>query len=595
MKNIDNFLLIHPKTDYENELWGGIDLLQKREVSFFRIVNGLISTYNEIEFLERYYSNGLKQIEKFMYIPEPNKNYENETLNLALMSLKNFCDECSKIHEEFANSINKLVLEYQTLLQKNRKEVPNFVLNYHNKNNKYNNDCLKLEQYKKEYYEESEKAVQRYQEYLIVEKKQSKKSKNDSMKKKYNEQFLKAHEKEQAYLDYINEMNIKRENFIEDMKQAYKLFENFDGEYINQIKEIGQKLIKCQFDTLNNMIIETKKYENILDKINFSQDLIIFSVTRRTHKRYPPKITFNPFNSSKAASLMIENVQTSIEKNFKNSKTEISKSIKDLLPKYIQETFSYKEPELQPKNFENESYANIEMILHKIREGFIDEETKKQMKKYLEVDKKKLYFLEGLNKIRGKYPCLNKQSFSALVELFKFAIKLSYQKKDYDSLRYILILAQTFYTTTEKDAKYLLLENLKSMEIWKDEQLWQELIKSEIIYNIDQKKGKVIIKDEFDSQAMNLIYNTLLTYKFVMQIVQLDRNTISTILIDYANEYGLSSECKESLKFPLKHNQEIDDIPNESLLLPIGECNGLSLLNSTFLIDKSYKYDNNEF
>ena len=152
MKNIDNFLLINPKTDYENELWGGIDLLQKREVSFFRIVNGLISTYNEIEFLERYYSNGLKQIKKFMYIPEPNKNYENETLNLALISLKNFCDECSKIHEEFANSINKLVLEYQTLLQKNRKEVPNFVLNYHNKNNTYNNDCLKLEQYKKEYY-----------------------------------------------------------------------------------------------------------------------------------------------------------------------------------------------------------------------------------------------------------------------------------------------------------------------------------------------------------------------------------------------------------------------------------------------------------
>ena len=200
-----------------------------------------------------------------------------------------------------------------------------------------------------------------------------------------------------------------------------------------------------------------------------------------------------------------------------------------------------------------------------------------------------------MNKIRGKYPCLNKQSFSALVELFKSAIKLSYQKKDYDSLRYILILAQTFYTTTDKDAKYLLLENLKTMEIWKDEQLWQELIKSEIIYNIDQKKGKVIIKDEFDSQAMNLIYNTLLTYKFVMQIVQLDRNTISTILIDYANEYGLSNECKESLKFPLKHNQEIDDIPNESLLLPIGECNGLSLLNSTFLIDKNYKYDNNEF
>ena len=32
-----------------------------------------------------------------------------------------------------------------------------------------------------------------------------------------------------------------------------------------------------------------------------------------------------------------------------------------------------KEPELQPKNLENESYANIEMILHKIREGFIDE------------------------------------------------------------------------------------------------------------------------------------------------------------------------------------------------------------------------------
>lgn len=594
MKNIQNFLPVQEKIEYEKELWGGIEILQKREISLFRIVNSLISTYNEIEFLEKYYSNGLKEVKKLIYIPESNTNYENETLNLALISLRDYCDECNKIHDEFANLIHKLAGEYQNLLQKNRKEIPNLVLNYQNNNKKYNDECIQLEQYKKEYYEESEKAVQFYEEYVIVAKKQSRKSKIESMKKKYEKQSLQASEKEQAYLDYINETNIKRENFIQEMKKIYNSFAIFDEEYVNQIKEIGKKMVRYRIEAFNNLITETKKRENILDKINIFQDLAIFSVINRTHKRLPPKITFNPFNSSKAASLTIENIESSIQKNDKNSKVDASKEIKGILRKYIQESFSYKEPQLQPKNNENESYANIEMVVHKIREGFIDEETKKQMKKYLEIDNKKLYFLEGLNKIRGKYPCLNKQSFSALTELFKLAINISYQKKDYDSLRYMLILAQTFYTTTDKDAKYFLLEKLKDLEIWKREELWKEILKSEIVYNVDQKNGKVIIKEEFDSQLKNLVYNTLLTYKFTMQMIKLDRNTITNVLIDYANEYGLPDEFKESLKFPLKHNQEIDDVPNESLVLPISECNGLSLLNSTFLVDKNNRYDTNE-
>lgn len=551
---------------YESELWSGIDIIKDNEVIYKNILNSLIYTYSAIESIELNYYEELNHLGDLLYIPEV-----QNTLISALNANKIFIKEKANKHKAFSESVHKIAEELKESVILYSKTIPEVINNNRKSTEIFNSEMEKLEIIKKEYYDQSGKATQRYKEYKEYE--DTKKNKAQAAKKLYEKELAEAQNKEKNYLREINRMNGEREKYINAMNSYLKKCQGTDWKYIQTVQSCIQNYINIE----NKLLSEINDLSNELNKninsIDIISDLKQFASTNRTHRAIPQKIDFSPYSSA------LSNVQSLFDYT-------IQPTIVETLHRFLNETFNYKTPELEGDNSFN--YQLLEEYATSIRNGTITKEATEQLDKFLlNSSSYRLFFLRNLNRMRGKYPSLSKNTFEIVTKLLRFIVIKSLENKEYDLIRYVIILSETFYTITEKVPKLLIQEEMKADEFWQNESLWRELIRSQIISDIGFQKKKPIQKKDFDSQCKMTLYSVLLTFKFNMQSFDVSVDSINKLMEEYSKEYNVSEEEKAMLIISKKRNQNNRDTPNSSIMLNVIEKEEkLELINTDNISSK---------
>ena len=551
---------------YESELWSGIDIIKDNEVIYKNILNSLIYTYSAIESIELNYYEELNHLGDLLYIPEI-----QNTLISALNANKIFIKEKANKHKEFSESVHKIAEELKESVILYSKTIPEVINNNRKSTEIFNSEMEKLEIIKKEYYDQSGKATQRYKEYKEYE--DTKKNKAQAAKKLYEKELAEAQNKEKNYLREINRMNGEREKYINAMNSYLKKCQGTDWKYIQTVQSCIQNYINIE----NKLLSEINDLSNELNKninsIDIISDLKQFASTNRTHRAIPQKIDFSPYSSA------LSNVQSLFDYT-------IQPTIVETLHRFLNETFNYKTPELEGDNSFN--YQLLEEYATSIRNGTITKEATEQLDQFLcDSSSYRLFFLRNLNRMRGKYPSLSKNTFEIVTKLLRFIVIKSLENKEYDLIRYVIILSETFYTITEKVPKLLIQEEMKADEFWQNESLWRELIRSQIISDIGFQKKKPIQKKDFDSQCKMTLYSVLLTFKFNMQSFDVSVDSINKLMEEYSKEYNVSEEEKAMLIISKKRNQNNRDTPNSSIMLNVIEKEEkLELINTDNISSK---------
>ena len=551
---------------YESELWSGIDIIKDNEVIYKNILNSLIYTYSAIESIELNYYEELNHLGDLLYIPEV-----QNTLISALNANKIFIKEKANKHKAFSESVHKIAEELKESVILYSKTIPEVINNNRKSTEIFNSGMEKLEIIKKEYYDQSGKATQRYKEYKEYE--DTKKNKAQAAKKLYEKELAEAQNKEKNYLREINRMNGEREKYINAMNSYLKKCQGTDWKYIQTVQSCIQNYINIE----NKLLSEINDLSNELNKninsIDIVRDLKQFASTNRTHRAIPQKIDFSPYSSA------LSNVQSLFDYT-------IQPTIVETLHRFLNETFNYKTPELEGDNSLN--YQLLEEYATSIRNGTITKEATEQLDQFLlNSSSYRLFFLRNLNRMRGKYPSLSKNTFEIVTKLLRFIVIKSLENKEYDLIRYVIILSETFYTITEKVPKLLIQEEMKADEFWQNESLWRELIRSQIISDIGFQKKKPIQKKDFDSQCKMTLYSVLLTFKFNMQSFDVSVDSINKLMEEYSKEYNVSEEEKAMLIISKKRNQNNRDTPNSSIMLNVIEKEEkLELINTDNISSK---------
>ena len=551
---------------YESELWSGIDIIKDNEVIYKNILNSLIYTYSAIESIELNYYEELNHLGDLLYIPEV-----QNTLISALNANKIFIKEKANKHKAFSESVHKIAEELKESVILYSKTIPEVINNNRKSTEIFNSEMEKLEIIKKEYYDQSGKATQRYKEYKEYE--DTKKNKAQAAKKLYEKELAEAQNKEKNYLREINRMNGEREKYINAMNSYLKKCQGTDWKYIQTVQLCIQNYINIE----NKLLSEINDLSNELNKninsIDIVRDLKQFASTNRTHRAIPQKIDFSPYSSA------LSNVQSLFDYT-------IQPTIVETLHRFLNETFNYKTPELEGDNSFN--YQLLEEYATSIRNGTITKEATEQLDQFLcDSSSYRLFFLRNLNRMRGKYPSLSKNTFEIVTKLLRFIVIKSLENKEYDLIRYVIILSETFYTITEKVPKLLIQEEMKADEFWQNESLWRELIRSQIISDIGFQKKKLIQKKDFDSQCKMTLYSVLLTFKFNMQSFDVSVDSINKLMEEYSKEYNVSEEEKAMLIISKKRNQNNRDTPNSSIMLNVIEKEEkLELINTDNISSK---------
>ncbi len=552
---------------YESELWSGIDIIKDNEVIYKNILNSLIYTYSSIESIELNYSEELNHLSDLLYIPQVQSTFIS-----ALNANKIFIKEKADRHKAFSDSLHKITEELKESVILYSKAIPEVINNNRKSADSFNSEMEKLEIIKKEYYEQSGKATQRYKEYKEYEE-MKKNNKAQNAKKIYEKELSEAQTKEKKYLREINRMNSERERYIDAMNSYLKKCQSTDIKYIQTIQSCINNYIGIEKKILSEITDLSNELNDRISSIDIISDLKQFASTNRTHRSMPQKIDFAPYSSA------LSDVQSLFD-------SALKPSLMETLHRFLNSTFNYKTPELEGDNSEN--YKQLEEFATAIRDGTITEEATEQLDKILRNSSShRLFFLRNLNRMRGKYPSLSRRTFDIVTNLLRLIVQKSLEKKDYDSIRYVIILSETFYTITEKEPKFLIQEEMKGDECWKNEALWRELIRSQIISDIGNQKKKAIQKKDFDSQCKMTLYSVLLTFKFNMQSFEVSVDSINKLMEEFAKEYDVPEEEKGELIISKKRNQNIADSPTGSIMLnAIEKEEKLELINTDNISSK---------
>ena len=215
---------------YESELWSGIDIIKDNEVIYKNILNSLIYTYSSIESIELNYSEELNHLSELLYIPQVQSTFIS-----ALNANKIFIKEKADRHKAFSDSLHKITEELKESVILYSKAIPEVINNNRKSADSFNSEMEKLEIIKKEYYEQSGKATQRYKEYKEYEE-MKKNNKAQNAKKIYEKELSEAQTKEKKYLREINRMNSERERYINAMNSYLKKCQSTDIKYIQTIQ-----------------------------------------------------------------------------------------------------------------------------------------------------------------------------------------------------------------------------------------------------------------------------------------------------------------------------------------------------------------------
>ena len=532
--------------NYEKNLWLGfktINLNFKEERNIGKI---LLYIFTQKKNLECEYANGIKQLYEMFYTYYNNNNQNKSSLKLGIDSLLNEIVNESNIHLDNVKNIDDNVLKpFGNLLenqlkkgieladkiyltQNNFKKVVEHLKNIQSKfqsATKYAE--MSIISYEKEkYYSNNENNINNENEENHFNNKKKAFDKYDDKQKKF---LLMAKDYEKQYKDYIIEANNEREKYIKSSIEVYNSIQEMDESYINELKKYFIKITQCYIEMYNRLFDSKKNTIKLFNKINSSEDIEKFINENKTNYSYPSKFEFIPYTPE--FQLKIGNgIKEKEEYEIGNKALSIMNDIF----KYIPDEFK-DNPEME-KNF-----FKIDEIVKNIWKGENIENEK--LFKLFDYSIYRMQFLYNVNRFRteGLF-FLQKNSFYNLCSIMNYLLSKSYEQKDYQSIKFCMILSQTFFLGKEKNC--LVQDEIQKNNIFKNETIWEGLIDYSLNEEINNQNNYCNYFDEDkesrEKRIHSLCYINLITFWYNMKIFGLPIQNCKNVIRKYAEKYQIN-------------------------------------------------------
>jgi len=569
-------------TKTESEI--NINNQKKEEFSYINILysfrNTLINIFTSHKnIVEEIKLNLLNEKKEKMF--KNFENIENEYLNNKILfqfKLKKSESEINSLEHEYINEVKNNINSIFRYLQKNYKKNNEKIIN--NLETIKNSFCKeKEESYIKSILDYNNSYINYYKEnykffFKII--KYQFDTFNDILEsiqiftKIYSNETNNINKYYKDFFDYSKHFNIEKEikNLIFFYKDCQSKKPSFNKN-INNINDNANNKHISDFEEINN-----NNYENINDNNNDNNGIKTY-ITRYENdqlfneikKKYNTKI----FQKSKELILSFYNNSNNIKEKLDNFEEDNEKVLED--------------------EINNNIYNYLINIIDQLIEGKLSKKNFENFKNEINLSKNKTkFFLDYLNKNRGKLILINENAFDLIVEIFENILN---KNKNYPNLiEYIIILSQTFskkidnnnnnqnnnennINNNNNNSKILMQDIIKKFNIFKEKKVWILIIIFRInndFLSIKNKNNKRKNSKLNDNKSVNLysisenkikelnnntVYSTLLTYKFNMQNFNFDQNILNKILFAFIKKYEIADN--ENNLLPKDYKINVDD------------------------------------
>lgn len=180
---------------------------------------------------------------------------------------------------------------------------------------------------------------------------------------KLNESLAEAKKAEKIYLDFLNEANFFREEYIKETKKILDDFQQMELDCIEYVKIILATYYEIQSQLYEKLNLDFEKKKKSVEEIFAQNDIKEFIIANSTNSLPPFKFDYIPYNSE---------LQTK-PVDFQSGNIEIVNNVKS----FIFKSFLNEVPEPEPEPQDLNVMREVDNILNCAWEGKINDEDKK--------------------------------------------------------------------------------------------------------------------------------------------------------------------------------------------------------------------------
>ena len=579
------------KLSYKKDLWMYFDDINEKfffERNKAKTLLYIISQKNDIDYE---YSESLKYLFN-QYITQfdahqeqINSNIDNEknTLNKAIKSLINgfkmeselYLNHTKNILENFikplegfimnqceiSNEFSRLMKSYEKEFMNAYKQVEEKQLNFFQGGKSIENAINKLEKIKyknkKENYDKNieEKNINNNDIDIDDEEKEMIEKMNEILENNK----LTSKQLQLDYQEYIKKANVEREKYINISENLYDKVQRLDEEFIKQMKTKIIFLTENELKLIDNIKNNISSTLQLSKEINIENEINLFinsKSTKFSHPKLFEYVDYNPYI---------------ILRNRKGHIDAIESEISSKIVECLKETFKY--DKTKDNLIQEENIKFINDTVNDIWDGnkYNDNKLEKLFKDHIY----RMNFLHMLNQYRveGVF-ILQNESFQNFTKTLSSILEKSIIDKDYESIKYCMILSQTFYLQTETK-KILLQSCMTQNEIWKQKDFWIDIIEYSINEEINtEKEYYVFLSENRESREKRIesaVISNLITFLFNMKLFGYSEDKSKLVIDQFIKKYNIDGNLIYATNISIKEVQEdiiiqsVDSIINNEI------------------------------
>lgn len=548
---------------FSSDLWKGFDILYEQFKLYNSELKHLYLVFHEITQIEKEYSKGMKYICSFS-----NKMQLGGSLGSALSEFYNELNTIADNHNNYALSLSNTILTPLRERIGKAKEIQFSFMKNEKNETAFNQTINQLINFQEKFHlatKELSVAVTGCEVAKV----------NENIKKSMKNKFLSAQNKkmevakkaEAEYINKLSEANNHREQFNQETKEILDNLQKQNKQIIDCIQSILLIYSKTISEEINKLSKSNEKLQKKYEEIEGEKDIKEFIQTNAT------KVF--PFYKFEFISYKPANITTVVSENLKEEASCVvdKKTIVANVKRFISTELKYTAP--KPEQKISQEFEEIETATNMIwKNGKIDSIKKKIFDLHLTKKSHMNCFIKCLNQFRahGDF-ILSEDAYNTLSELFISILNNEIYQKDYNVLKNLIILSQTFYKIIQnkKEPKQLIQTAIQSHPIWTNWKTWEEIIKYSIGEQDKTTRDNVLFNKKVESNKDRLrrlnqfAKNTLVSYLCNMILFNIKDDVCSEVRDFICKVYNLDeNEIIEQVVECSKTNTEEESQPEKS-------------------------------
>ena len=358
-----------------------------------------------------------------------------------------------------------------------------------------------------------------------------------------NKRIKIAKDNEASYLNAIEVGNTFIEQYNKSSSSLLKKIKALDKEVILSFENSLQLFYNNSLKKCSDEKQKLEELKPILDKISYSSMLenkSTFCLT--SHDKFDFMPYQIPILESKEYKETKDEIKPQFDKKTHDIIVRMKKEFKGVAERYND----------QKENAKYEIYRISKFIIDNIHQKPLDENDRTLLYTQLKLSDFRLQFLRFLNSFRasGKF-VIGKQSFIQLGHIMKYMVDRISEDKDYESMRYLLIMCQTYYYVNKEKKKFYLAKFIEKHQLFQADEFWEFYFSDSIFKEIEKSNQTEETEEETqkekDKRFSNVVFSKLLSIAHNMMDFQIDKKKIQNLITVFSKQYSVDESLEKQI------------------------------------------------